>query len=218
MSVAIPLRPPASVTDNRAVLKLGHIVSLQVQRSTLKLPSPPGTAHGRYYDPAALLQVARLTLTPDGVVGVVDQGDPVVDVHHQHHPTTKNVDNENGLSVGFTSHYGCMRARFGAHLVDGIAGENVLVAADDQIEPDRLLDGLDIALQDGRQVHLERVVVAEPCVEFTRYALRLDPSQPGGDACTDGLRFLRFGMRGFYVSYTGEPVVLTPGDLVFAPS
>ena len=80
-----------------------------------------------------------------------------------------------------------------------------------------LLDGLDIALRDGGQVHLERVIVAEPCIEFTRYALRLDPLQPGGDACTEGLRFLRFGMRGFYVSYTGEPVVLSVGDVVFAP-
>ena len=100
------------------------------------------------------------------------------------HPTTKNTDNENGMSVGFTSHYTSMRDRFGPHLVDGIAGENVLVAVDDQIEPEQLLDGLDIALQDGRKVHLEHIIVAEPCIEFTRYALRLDPMQPGGEACT----------------------------------
>jgi hypothetical protein len=212
-----PLRPLAGFTDNRGVLKIGHIVSLQVQRSALKLPSPPGMANGRYYDPAALVQVARLELTSDGVVGTAERGDPVVDVHHQHHPTSKNVDGTNGMSVGFTAHYARMRHRFGPHLVDGIAGENVLVAADDQIDPELLLDGLDLALQDGRQVHLERVVVAEPCIEFTRYALRLDPSQPGGDECTAALRFLRNGMRGFYVSYTGEPVVLAVGDVVFAP-
>lgn len=193
-------------------------MSLQVQRSTLKLASPPGMANGRYYDPAALLQVARLELTSKGVLGVVDQGDTVIDVHHLQHPTTKNTDNENGMSVGFTSHYTSMRDRFGPHLVDGIAGENVLVAVDDQIEPEELLDGLDIALQDGRKVHLEHIIVAEPCIEFTRYALRLDPMQPGGEACTDGLRFLRNGKRGFYVSYTGEPVVLSVGDVVFAPA
>jgi len=205
------------VTDNRGVLKIGHIVRLQVQRSGLKLPSPPGAANRRYYDPAALVQVARLELTSEGVFGVVARGDPIVDVHHQHHPTSKNIDNGNAMSVGFTAHYASMRDRFGPHLLDGIAGENVLVAADDQIEPDALLDGLEIAVQDGRLVHLERIVVAEPCIEFTRYALRLDPSQPAGDACTDGLRFLRNGMRGFYVSYAGEPVALTVGDVVYAP-
>jgi hypothetical protein len=207
-----------NLTDNRAVLKIGEIVGLQVQRSALKVASPPGMANGRYYDPAPLMQVARLKLTSAGVLGIVDQGDPVVDVHHLHHPTSKNVDNENGMSVGFTSHYACMRERFGPHLVDGIAGENVLVAVDARIAPERLLDGLDIALQDGRLAHLERIIVAEPCMEFTRYALRLDPMQPGGEACTAGLQFLRQGMRGFYVSYAGEPVVLSVGDGVFATS
>jgi hypothetical protein len=200
------------------MLKLGHIVGLQVQRSTLKLPSPPGMANGRYYDPGALLPVTRLELTSEGVFGVVDPGEPVIDVHHLHHPTSKNTDNENAMSVGFTSHYLSMRERFGPHLIDGIAGENVLVAADAEIAPERLLDGLEIVLQDGRQVHLEHIIVAEPCIEFTRYALRLDPLQPGGEACTDGLRFLRNGTRGFYVSYTGEPVVLSVGDVVFAPA
>ena len=96
-----------------------------------------------------------------------------------------------------------MRERFGPHLVDGIAGENVLVAADDQIEPEQLLAWAGHQRwRMAAQVHLEHVVVAEPCVEFTRYALRLDAAQPGGEACTDGLRFLRFGMRGFYVTYT----------------
>jgi hypothetical protein len=139
-------------------------------------------------------------------------------VHHQHHPTSKYDEIGNGMSVGFTAHYDRMRARFGPHLVDGIAGENVLVASDAQIEPESLLGGLVIALQDGRQVHLERVIVAEPCIEFTRYALGLDPKQPGGAACTEGLRFLRNGMRGFYVSYTGEPVVLAAGDAVLTSS
>jgi hypothetical protein len=207
----------AEVTDNRAVLKIGQIVQLQVQRSGLKLPSLPGAANGRYYDPAPLLPVARLTLTAAGVVGVVDEGEPIVDVHHQHHPTTKyDAKYGNAMSVGFTTHYARMRERFGPHLTDGIAGENVLVAADEQIEPERLLAGLDITLADGRQVHLEQVVVAEPCIEFTRYALRLDAAQPGGEACTNGLRFLRFGMRGFYVTYIGEPVVLNLGDVISA--
>jgi hypothetical protein len=199
------------------VAAIGHIVRLQVQRSSLKLPSPPGAANRRYYDPAALVQVARLELASAGAVGMVDQHDTVLDVHHQHHPSSKNVDGENGLSVGFTAHYARMRARFGEHLSDGIAGENVLVSCTEQMDPERLLAGLEVALQDGGRAHLERIIVAEPCIEFTRYALRLDPEQPGGEACTDGLRFLRHGMRGFYVTYAGDPVVLNRGDVVFAP-
>jgi hypothetical protein len=211
------LSPPFEVTDNRRVLPIGHIVRLQVQRATLKLPSPPGAANPRYYDPGALQQVARLALTTAGVVGVVDPGDGVVDVHHRDHADSKNDRGTNSMSVGFTAHYARMRERFGPHLVDGIAGENVLVAADAEIEPEALLGGLVIVLRDGGQVHLESIVVAEPCVPFTRYALRLDPMQPANDECTEGLRFLRFGMRGFYVSYAGEPVVLSVGDVVFAP-
>ncbi|MGI9146533.1 MAG: hypothetical protein ACR2IK_08330 [Chloroflexota bacterium] len=197
---------------------IGQIVRLQVQRSALKLPSSPGAANGRYYDPAALVQVARLQLTPDGVLGLIDQGDAIVDVHHLRHPASKNVRGTNGMSVGFTAHYELMRDRFGSHLADGIAGENVLVGTDDNIDHERLLGGLDIFLRDGGQVHLDHIIVAEPCVEFTCYALQLGQSVPGGEACAEGLRFLRRGMRGFYVSYAGDPVVLNVGDAVFAPS
>ena len=122
------------------------------------------------------------------------------------------------MSVGFTSHYTRMRDRFGPHLVDGIAGENVLVAVDDQIEPEELLDGLDIALagwSEGppRAHHRGRAVHR---VHPLRPATRSTCSRAARRART-GLRFLRYGMRGFYVSYTGEPVVLSVGDVVFAP-
>ena len=41
---------------------LGRIVNLQIQRSSLKLGEKPN----RWFDPAPLLPVAELTLTPDG--------------------------------------------------------------------------------------------------------------------------------------------------------
>ena len=61
----------------------------------------------------------------------------------------------------------------------------------------------------------DRVVVAEPCVPFTRFSLRLGPADPTGGPVTEGLQFLREGRRGFYASYAGASVLLHRGDRVF---
>ncbi len=185
--------------------KLGTIVRLQVQRSGLKVAAPAGAAHPRLYEPVALLEVPALLLTPDGVVGLVEWAsgeERVVDVHHRAHRETKNAD-VNGVSVGFTAHYVAMRGRFGEHLGDGVAGENVLVETVGQIDPEAVRGGLALGTRDGTLACLERVVVAEPCAEFTRFALQLGTGDRSGDSVTEGLRFLREGMRGFYATFTG---------------
>jgi hypothetical protein len=69
----------------------------------------------------------------------------------------------------------------------------------------------------GGLVELERVVIAEPCVEFTRFALQLGPSDPSTADVTEGLRFLRQGTRGFYATCTAADAVVRPGDAVFVP-
>src|ERR1700694_4918441 len=102
---------------------LGRIVRLQIQRSKLKRGEKPN----RYYDPAPLLAVDELTLTPHGALVRLAGGGTLVDIHHAAHPDTRHLDRTNDLSVGFTPHYAAMRERFGAHLVDGCAGENILV-------------------------------------------------------------------------------------------
>ena len=92
--------------------ELGRIVRLQIQRSSLKTGEKPR----RSYDPAPLLAVDRVALGPDGVLGEEPGGGAwLVDVHHRAHPETKNEDGVHGVSLGFTSHYGLMRERFGAH-------------------------------------------------------------------------------------------------------
>jgi hypothetical protein len=190
----------------------GTIVRLQVQESSLKVGLKP-----RVYDPAPIHSVSALRLTPSGVVGLMDDGRPILDVHHQSHPTSKNRDGLNDVSIGFTSHYAAMRERFGGHLSDGIAGENILIEladADRVVRDDDLIDGVVIAGQDRRQLTLTSIDVAAPCVEFARFALRFPDDARPNAAVTEALRFLDAGVRGFYASYAGEPAEVRIGDRV----
>ena len=143
----------------------------------------------------------------------------MVDVHNREHPETRHGSG-NGISLGFTSHYAGMRARFGERLADGIAGENILV----QTERDFTRGDLPARVTiegEGGLVRLEGVRVIEPCVEFSRYALgrlgrpeesleRVDPS------VTETLIFLRFGMRGYCATYATGPTTVRLGDRLYA--
>jgi hypothetical protein len=124
---------------------IGTIDRLQIQRSSLKTGEKPD----RVYDPTPLLPVPRLTVTPDGVLGASDDGGWLVDVHHRAHPATKNEDALHGVSVGFTSHYAAMRARFGERMVVGCAGENIIVTTDRMFTYDDLAAGVVIVASDG---------------------------------------------------------------------
>ena len=65
--------------------------------------------------------------------------------------------------------------RYARWLADGLAGENILVPIDQTLREADLRDGVAIVLQDGRTIRLARILAAEPCVEFTRYATRTTP-------------------------------------------
>lgn len=105
--------------------EIGPIVRLQVQTASLKV----GEAPRRRYDPSPLLHVPALALDADGAVGLIPTGDPVVDIHNRRHPSSRQSHGVNALSIGFTSHYDRMRERFGDAVVDGVAGENIIVAS-----------------------------------------------------------------------------------------
>jgi hypothetical protein len=108
-----------------------------------------------------------------------------------------------------------MRQRFGQHLVDGIAGENILIAVDRQFQEGDRAGGVLVEGNDGRRLELRSVIVAAPCVEFARYALEFpDGSRPDATV-TEALRFLDAGMRGFYTTYAGEPAIIEVGARVF---
>lgn len=188
---------------------LGPLIRLQVQRSSLKTGEKPA----RTYDPAPLLAVPRLALSPDGALGATPDGGWIVDVHHRAHPATKNTDGLHGVSVGFTAHYGAMRQRFGARLTVGCAGENLIAETGSQLQFDDVAGGLAILAPDGAErVRLKVLEVAHPCRPFTGWAL--------GDTVEaavlkENLQFLEGGMRGFYCTAEGSGTIAV-GDLLVA--
>lgn len=182
---------------------VGTVVRLQVQRSHLK-PRPSGSGH---YDPAPLLQVAALEVGERGCIGLVD-GDRVLDVHHADHEQTRNVRLVNSVSFLPLSHYARMRARYGPHLVDGVAGENVLLDTPSPWTADDLAGPLWLEL-DGGPVPVVGAMAAPPCAEFSRFALRRDDLEVD-DEVRAALEDLDHGTRGFYLRPTA-PGTLVPG-------
>jgi hypothetical protein len=185
---------------------IGTIVRLQIQRGSLKTGAKPN----RRYDPAPILSVEQLQVSPDGVLGGMADA-WIVDVHHRAHPATKNADGLHGVSVGFTSHYAAMRERFGARVVPGCAGENIILETDRRFTFDDLRAGLAIVDGTGQErVRLRVLDVARPCRPFTGWALgqHVEP-----EVLRDSLKFLDQGMRGFYCLGIGSGTV-SLGDQV----
>ena len=104
-----------------------RIIRLQVQRSPVKV----GKAPLRHYEPAALVSVDSITASPCGVRGLTADGEVILDVHHQDHPQSRDPEGDTGILFMGTGDYVALRQRYGDHLVDGIAGETVLLEAPD---------------------------------------------------------------------------------------
>ncbi len=193
--------------------EIGPIQRIQVQQSPLKVRNRPT----KYYDPAPLLEVERLLLSQKGIIGITNDGREVIDVHHVDHPESRNVEGKNGISFGFTSHYRSMRERFGDHVTDGIAGENVLVATDAILHSEDL--GEQLALQNhitGEYIYLTGILVAHPCVEFSQFAANHGIPIPP-KALKDTLQFLDDGRRGFYATVVDQhhQYTIQVGDTLF---
>ena len=140
----------------------------------------------------------------------------IIDVHHAGHPDTKNSLGKNGISFGFTGHYRAMRERYGAQLPDGCAGENILIESDHVWSLDELGPSLMIERVDGQLVALDKLMVAAPCVEFSRFA-HLSAEPLTSEQLRATLQFLDGGMRGFYARLAeGQPdAEIRAGDRVF---
>ena len=188
---------------------LGKITRLQIQRANLKTE-----VNGkRVYDPAAIMAVNELILTPGGVWSRAEDGSFIADVHHRAHPLTKHRG-QNPLSVLFTSHYALMQSRFGSHLALGCAGENILIECGDRIPVAVVASGLIVETAGGR-VALGSIVVAPPCKPFSDYALAGAGSAPA--TMKSALQFLGDGMRGYYGELTGAASArVALGDSVYA--
>jgi hypothetical protein len=185
---------------------LGTIVRLQYQRDHLKVPDGPY----KRYDPVHIVPVDELRITPDGIeAGPVDA--PWLDVHHSRHQRSR-YRGDNGISIGFTGHYRMIRERYGDRISDGIAGENIIIDVADRVYVDELASGLCVATANG-PVIIDHVVVAAPCVEFSRYALDFPRDAKPDLSVTETVRFLHQGMRGYYAR-TGQSATLRVGDEV----
>jgi len=191
------------------LVEIGNVARLQIQTSSLKC----GAGRARYYDPVAIASVDAISVTRDGATARIDDVERL-DVHHNRHPDSKQRDGINPLSFGFRSHYAMMRARFGAHLTDGIAGENILVDTAHDVELSDVISGFVVMTSAGQEIAFSTVSVAHPCVEFSRFALH----EPMADAnvVSEALRYLDHGLRGYYASAaTNEPGHIHVGDRVF---
>ncbi len=186
------------------VFEFGRIVRLQVQTDTLKRGERPA----RVYDPAPLVEVVRLTLSPVGAVGKTASGEEHLDVHHPAHPRTKSAPGRE-VSFGFTSHYGRMRERYGRHVSTGCAGENILIETDRVWRLEDFEAGLAFRDAAGRLLPLDLVTVAAPCVEFSRFTLAEPHATP--QELKPVLQFLDEGTRG-YVFTPGADGEVAVGD------
>ena len=193
---------------------IGPIVRVQVQTEPLKR----GERGSRWYDPTPIAEVAGLRLEPVGVRNLGGNGgDALLDVHHRDHARSR-YRGENGVSLGFTSHYDRMRAAFGRHLTDGVAEENILVASDRDWTETDLAGGVAIETAGGF-VRLDHIIVAKPCVEFSMFCLGLAVGARPDRRVTAALQALDNGVRGFYATWNpngGDPApLIRPGDRVY---
>lgn len=198
------------------------VIRLQVQLGPIK----PGRAPWREYNPVVLHRVSELAVTVEGAVGIDEDGTEHLDVHHRTHPASRDRKGLAGVSIMATGDYAALRARYGEHLIDGIAGESVLVEheaglAGRAMPPSMTLrrgagDPAVRAAEQGRTddaLLLTGVHIAEPCVEFTRFCLRLPASDRVGDDVRDGLVDLSGGARG-YKMVASRPWRIRIGDVL----
>jgi len=189
---------------------IGPIIRLQIQRGPLKVGEKPN----QRYTPDLIAPVETFLVTRLGITARVEQLQ-TFDVHHSAHPSKKNEDGRNAISVGFLSHYGDMQRRFGTHLTLGCAGENILVDSDRRFRLEDLAGGLVLLDPSGQEKgRLTDLEVATPCRPFAGFAHRYETVDAA--VLKESLQFLDGGTRGFYCSLASgsEPVTVAVGDLV----
>jgi hypothetical protein len=187
---------------------------VQIQRSSLKLGERPN----RYFDPGALQHVERLSVAQEGALGVLADGTHILDLHNTTHPHTHN-NSGSPLSVGFTAHYQAMRDRFGEHVADGVAGENIIVTTDRAYGLDDLGERVGFQNpQTGQIVYLKVVKIVAPCNEFSQFCYqkgRHDGEPLSGAPLKETLQFLGEGRRGIVLTVeNGVRFEIASGDIM----
>jgi hypothetical protein len=193
--------------------ELGRVKLVQVQPSGLIIETPSGY----FYDASRRVEVDRLLITSLGIEATTPQGEHVLDIHHISHPD-KAYDNDDLICIGFTAHYEAMRGRFGEHMVDGIAGENIIIDYEEEVWPEDLDRRMAIENQDtGHMALLDLVKFATPCREFSHFANQSQHQDLPAEKLKDTLQFLGNGRRGFLLVLGDgqETAVVRRGDKVF---
>ncbi len=176
---------------------IGSVVLLQVQINPIKINEDSR----RVYRPEpALRQVEQLKFTPEGVTAMLNS-EMAYDAHHVQHPLSRHRQS-NGISFGITGHYSQMRERFGPHIALGIAGENIIIEADETLTEAALANGVAFQSADGTLTVLKNVFAMAPCQPFARYCLADENVKGEQSLMKETLQFLHHGTRGF----CGEPV------------
>jgi hypothetical protein len=193
--------------------ELGRVKLVQVQPDGLIIETPLGY----FYDASRLVKVDRLHITSMGIEATTPEGEHVLDIHHIDHPN-KAYDNDDLVCIGFTSHYQAMRARFGEHMVDGIAGENITIEYEQEVWLEDL--GQQIAIENADSGHMARLDVlnfAAPCGEFSHFAASSQHKQLPAAKLKSTLQFLGNGRRGFLLvlSENQETATVRSGNRVF---
>lgn len=204
----------------KKVKQLGHVNLVQLQPNGLVVDTPGKTPTGHFYDATRLIQVDRLVITPMGIEATIPGGEHVLDIHHINHPD-KAYDDDDLICIGFTSHNDAMRTHFGEHMVNGIAGENIIIEYSEEVWPDDLRQKLGVENQDtGEMAILEMVNFASPCVEFSQFCIHSQYKKIPPNKLKDILNFLGNGRRGFLLvlNKTHDVVTVKPGDKVFVLS
>ena len=195
------------------IRELGIVKLVQVQPSGLIIETPSGS----FYDASRRVEVESLCITSRGIEAITHEGEQVLDIHHLDHPD-KAYDNNDLVCIGFTSHYEGMRARFGDHMVDGTAGENIIIEYEQEVWPEDL--GEQIAFENtntGHRALLDVVSFAPPCEEFSHFAANSQNERLPAEKLKATLQFLGNGRRGYLLvlSDNQEPVTVRSGDRVF---
>jgi MOSC domain-containing protein YiiM len=195
------------------IRSLGVVKQVQIQPERMIVHTPEGLT----FDPTHRLAADCLTVTPEGISVNLPGGETILDVHHRDHPAGRHKP-DNAVSISFSAHYREMQARFGAHMVDGSAGENILIDFKDEV----WLDDLGKLLlfenpETGETALLAVNRIAAPCEPFTHFAADSQDRPLPSEELKEHLQFLGAGRRGFLLSLhpSQTQAFIRPGDQVF---
>ncbi len=128
------------------------------------------------YDPSRRVEVPQLLLTHQGIEAENSQDEQILDIHHAAHSDTHS-EGDNAISIGFTSHYAQMRAHFGEHMQDGIAGENIIIVSAEQFWLDDL----------GRQHGIIESHIEDPFIRWSKRLCSPERSRYSQSSAEDSL-------------------------------